>query len=414
MSLKEVATEAAAHRAALVALLRSYLPYGRRELAARAVGVSPAYLSRLLSDRSYSEWGKSKHRLDSRLEPLERKRAARLADWLGLDGGSRDQLLEHADLSHESHVRASTAIKAALSRRELDVILPDLLKLHTAAGGELNPSLASNLSTTAYCMAKQLMKSLPPRDYPLEFAQVCLVLNDLEAVLDRNVDGIYHARLAQHWATVGGTKESSLLGKDADHLWGNALFAEAVSSHNLGLDGAARLLSFKVFTKRINTWSCEAALNLLKYPAFAQRTSLRKVDELSDQYLEAVEKSGSRINQATTRLSFLEAKLRAYLGCKPTKASLKKADTELEQCLSATAPGESEESCVLALISQLGVLRSVIFLNTYSQLLKARGDFFRAEKIRAEAESRAIRAGLAHQFAWIRAGRPFTTRRPLL
>ena len=43
-------------------------------------------------------------------------------------------------------------------------------------------------------MAQQLMASLPRRDYPLEFAQVCLVLNDLEAVLDRNSDGIYHAR----------------------------------------------------------------------------------------------------------------------------------------------------------------------------------------------------------------------------
>ena len=100
------------------------------------------------------------------------------------------------------------------------------------------------------------------------------------------------------------------------------------------------------------------------------------------------------------------------LACGLTKASVKRADTELEQCLSETAPGESEESRVFALVSQIDILRSVIFLNTYSRLLKTRRDFIRAEKVRAEAESQANRAGLAHQFAWIRAGRPFTTRRP--
>jgi hypothetical protein len=230
-------------------------------------------------------------------------------------------------------------------------------------------------------------------------------------VLDRNVDGIYHAQLARHWATVGSTKESSLLRKDADDLWGNALFAEAVSSHNLGLYGKARGLSFEVLTKKINTWSCEAALNLIKYTPFAQRTSLRQVDRLSDQYLGAVEKFGSGINQATTRLSFLEAKLQAYLACSPTRTNQKKADTELERCLSVIAPAESEESRVFTLISRVGVLRSVIFLNTYSQLLRARRDFIRAERIRVEAESRAKRAGLYHQLAWIRAGSPFTARR---
>jgi hypothetical protein len=45
-------------------------------------------------------------------------------------------------------------------------------------------------------------------------------------------------------------------------------------------------------------------------------------------------------------------------------------------------------------------------------LLKARGDLIGAEKIRAEAALRANRAGLAHQLAWIRAGSPFTARRP--
>jgi tetratricopeptide (TPR) repeat protein len=407
MRLNEVELQAAEHRAAVVALLRSYLPYGRRELAARAVGKRPEYLSRLLSDRGYSAWGKSKHRSDPRLEPLSPDLAARLADWLGLDDSSRAQLLNHAELSHESHVKECSEMEAALSGHELNVILPDLMKLHAAAGRELNPSLASNLFMRAYCMAKQVMKSLPPRDYPLEFAQVCLVLNDLEAVLDRNVDGVYHARLAQHWARVGGKKESSLLGKGTDQLWENALFAETVSTHNLGLDGEARLLSSVVFTARINIWSCEAALNRLKYTPFAQRTSLRQVDKLLDQYLEAVEKFGSRINQAPTRLSFLHAKLQAYLACYRTKASLKKAEAEFEQCLSESAPGKSEESSVFAFISQIGVLRSVIFLNTYGQLLKARGDLFRAEKIRAKAESRANRSGLVHQLAWIRAGHPF-------
>jgi hypothetical protein len=343
----------------------------------------------------------------SRWEPLPQELAARLADWLGLDARARDQLLEHADLSHESHVKACVAKTAALSHRAPDVILPELLQLHAAANRESNPALASTLFTGAYHMARQLIESLPPRNYPLEFAQVCLVLNDLEAVLDRNLDGIYHARLAEHWAKAAGTKGSTLLGKDADDLWGNALVAEAVSTHNLGLDQEAHFLSEKAFVEKINTWSGEAALHRLKYIAFAQRTSLWQVDKLSDQYLEAVEKFGAGTDQSTSRLTLSEAKLRAYLACRPrAKASVKKADTELEQCLSETAAGDSEESRVFAFTSQLGAPRAVIFLNTYCQLLKARGEFVRAEKVRIEAESRANRAGLVHQLAWMRAGSP--------
>jgi hypothetical protein len=405
MSLNEIATEAAAHRAAVVTLLRSYLPHGRRGTAAREVGVSPEYLSRVLSDQSYSEWNKD--RLEPRLEPLGEDLADRLAKWLGFDVELRYQLLEHANLSHESHIKTHNEIEAALLHRDFDVILPELLKLHADAGRQANPALASNLYARSYCMAKQLIKNLSPRYYPLEFAQVCLVLNDLEAVLNHNIDGIYHARLARDWAKVGGAKGSNLLGKDADDLWGNALVAEAISTHNLGLDRKAVVfLSSKGLTKMSNTWSVEAALHLLKYTAFAQRTSLREVDKLSDQYLEAVEKFGSKTDQTITRLAFSEAKLRSYLACGLTKASLRKADTELEQCLSETASDESEESRVFAFISQIGVLRSVIFLKTYSQLLEARGDSVRAEKVRADAELWANQAGLAHQLARIRASSP--------
>jgi len=398
MRLDEIATEAAAHRAAVAVLLHRHLPYGRLEHVAREVGISREYLARILSDKPYG-YG------SGRLEPLRSALAAQLAAALGLDANERDQLLEHAELSHTSQTKAHNAMHEALAHHELDGLVPALLTLHASANHASNPAVAAHLYTSAYTMAKQLMASLPRRDYPLECAQVCLVLNDLEAVLNRNVEGIYHARLATDWAIGSGTKESTLLGKDADELWGNALVAEAVSLHNLGLDGKARvILSRSVFTERGNPWAGEAALNLLKYIAFAQKTSLRHVDKLADHYQETLVKLGSKTDPATTRLAFAEAKLRAYLACASAKAKLKKAEAELEQCLADTIPNASEESRVLQYISQTGALRAVIFLNTYGQLLQARGDTKHAEKIQAEAESRAQRAGLAHQLARISAG----------
>jgi hypothetical protein len=400
MRLDEIATEAAAHRAAVAALLQRHLPYGRLEHVAREVGKSREYLARILSDKPYG-YG------SGRLEPLRSALAAQLADALGLDANERDQLLEHAELSHTSQTKAHNAMQEALAHHELDVLLPALLTLHASANHASNPAVASDLYTSAYTMTKQLMASLPRHDYPLEFAQVCLVLNDLEAVLNRNVEGIYHARLATDWAIGGGTQESTLLGKDADDLWGNALVAEAVSLHNLGLDGKARvILSLPVFTKRSNPWAGEAALHLLKCIAFAQKTSLRQVDKLVDHHQETLVQLGSKTDPATTRLAFAEAKLRAYLACASTKTSLKKAEAELEQCLAETAPSASEASRVFAFIRQTGALRSVIFLNTYGQLLQARGDSKQAEKIQREAESRAKRAGLAHQLARMRTGSP--------
>jgi hypothetical protein len=398
MRLNELETDAAAHRAATAALLQSHLPHGRLKQVARAVGRSREYLARILSDKPYG-YG------SGRLEPLQLALAERLADALGLDVNERHQLLEHATLSHISHAKADTVVQEALRHRDLDVLLAELCTRHASANREPNLATASHLYTRAYTLAKQLMVSLPRRDYPLEFAQVCLVLNDLEAVLNRNSEGIYHARLARDWATRGGAKESHMLGKDADDLRGNALVAEAVSLHNLALDGKARvILSYPIFTQSGNAWSGEAALHLLKCTAFAPRTSLRDVDALSNCYLESVEKVGSKNDPATTRLAFSEAKLRAYLGCASTKAGLKKAEAELEQCLSATAPHASEESRVLTYISQTSALRAVIFLNTYSHLLEARGDAMQAQRVRTEAESRAHKAGLAHQLARISAG----------
>jgi hypothetical protein len=400
MRLDEIATEAAAHRAAVAALLQRHLPYGRLEHIAREVGKSREYLARILSDKPYG-YG------SGRLEPLRPALAAQLADALGFNASERDQLLEHAELSHTSQTQARNALQEALTHHELDVLLAALLTLHASANRASNPAVASHLYTSAYAMAKHLMESLPRHDYPLEFAQVCLVLNDLEAVLNRNVEGIYHARLATDWVVGSGMKASQLLGKDADDLWGNALVAEAVSFHNLGLDGKARvILSRSVFTERSNPWAGEAALNLLKYIAFAQRTSLRQVDKLADHFQETLVQVGSKTDPATTRLAFAEAKLRAYLACASTKAKLKKAEAELEQCLAETAPTASEENRVLYYISQTGALRAVIFLNTYGQLLQARGDAKHAEKMRAEAESRAKRAGLAHQLARMRRGSP--------
>jgi hypothetical protein len=402
MRFSDIEIEAASHRAAVVTLLRSHLPYRRKGPAARALCVSREYLWRVLRPQPLPQSDDESAR---RFEPLGLDRAVQLADWLHLDATSREQLLEHAALSRESRVKACTAFESALVHRELDVVLPELLNLHTAANRESNPTIASDLYTRSYCKAKQLIKSLPPRDYPLEFAQVCLVLNDLEAVLNRNADGIYHARLAGHWAKEAGTKESTLLGKDADDLWGNALVAEAVSERNLGLDKQAmNFLSSEDFTKLNNVWSCEAALHRLKCAAFAERTALWQVDKLSDQYLEAVAKFGSRTDQATTHLAVSEAKLRSYIACGPGKLSLKKADSELEQCLLKTAPNESEESRVFAFLSQTSALRAVIFLNTYSRLLRERKEFLRAENMRAQAESRASQAGLTHQLARIRAG----------
>ena len=403
MILDEIAAEAAAHRAAVVALLGSHLPVGERGPAARAVGVGPAYLSRVLSEQTYSVGALRK----PRLEPLRPGLASELAKWLRLDTRSRDQLLDHARLSHESHIKACLAIKSMSP--EPDVSLPELLNVYAAANQEPDPILSSVLRAMSHRFAEQLFKCLPPRVYPLEFAQVCLVLNDLEAVLNNNVDGIYYARLAQNWmALLPGTKESQLLVKDAHVLLANALIAEAVSTHNLGLDKKAHILSRRILARRMNNiWSGEAALNMRKCTSIAGRTSASQVDALVDQYLEVVCKVGSSMDAETSSFAFFEAKLRAYISCSPTKRSVKKAAIELERCLSQIEFDGSEEERVLAFVNKLNTpgrhLRSVIFLNTYSRFLEMRGDHLRAERVRGEAESRAERAGLAHQLARMRA-----------
>ena len=78
MRLSEIETEAAAHRAAVAALLRRHLPYGRLKQVAQAVGIRREWLARILSDTPY---GYGMGRLDTLTPAL----AERLADSLCLE-----------------------------------------------------------------------------------------------------------------------------------------------------------------------------------------------------------------------------------------------------------------------------------------------------------------------------------------
>ena len=157
MRLDEIATEAAAHRAAVAALLQRHLPYGRLEHVAREVGKSREYLARILSDKPYG-YGMG------RLEPLRPALAAQLAAALGFDANERYQLLEHAELSHTSQTKTHNVMQEALAHHELDALLPALLTLHASANRASNPAVASHLYTSAYAMAKHLMERLPRHD----------------------------------------------------------------------------------------------------------------------------------------------------------------------------------------------------------------------------------------------------------
>jgi transcriptional regulator with XRE-family HTH domain len=394
-----LAKQVLAHREAARLLLKASLPYGRKARVAGMAGFSPSYLSRLLSEKPYRD----------RREPLSLRRAEKIADALHFSPTWRQQLVEHAELSHISMLRPQER-----ERQPVGAEFPEhmnlLLQLHGEWDRTIVPEAFAKLSGRIDSQTNLVL--MKPGPYLLEAAQVHLVLHHVCGAMDRHADAIFHARRAQQLAAQAGNAHSRLLGKTSDDILANAIVARAVSYHSLGLNREA-LAALKRLQRdgrlRTTRWSGIACVHRLEYGPLAERVSLREISELSERADEWLA-SHSGIERLSG-LSVAVAKIRAYVAyydrARPlTRRCLARADRELEDFLRSLGGFEepSELAAVLALARRVPLLRALKLLKVYASLLDARGDRQHAVGVWAMAWAMACRGRVAHQVRLLGAG----------
>lgn len=226
MHVLSVKQEARLHREVYVATLRSALKaWGRHRDFAVRIGRTREYLEYLLREDGIRVPGP--------------ETVKRIADCLPLPAQQREELQQHMLQSAERRVRARRAahhVVAAISTTET---LERMRAAHWAATYADEPEEVRAQYRLLYDLAKALVQQEGMRRLPLVLIETCLLLHDVESVLDRPGDALYHARLAG--SVVRGLDPGNYRqSRDRfDHLALNVPYAEAVTLTTLGLQRQA-------------------------------------------------------------------------------------------------------------------------------------------------------------------------------
>jgi hypothetical protein len=227
--LIELALEEQAHRVAYTALLRSVLKEpGSKERLARAAGISQQYLSYLLNPAD----GRT---LTFRI-PSPRV-ANQIAGALPADRALREDVRQHMHLASQRQLSRVRAMPAQLSGGELQAQVDELGAAHHHATFLAGPGEARAGYRAVRDVTRDLLEAIRPERNAMSFVELCFLLHDVQCVLDRPGDAVYAARRARF--VVGAMRERDVSREYLLQRRMQAIRAEAVAYHNLGLDRMA-------------------------------------------------------------------------------------------------------------------------------------------------------------------------------
>jgi transcriptional regulator with XRE-family HTH domain len=221
VSFIDLAREAQRHREVYIAVLQGALrtPGDKRRLAAQ-VGITPQYLSYLLDPH------------DRTPSPVV---AEKIAQALPIDPEQRRALMEHMLLASERRMQLRKVCCSDLPGRPVDEYLEELRQAHHEAGYTRDPKQAKDQYRAVSEASRELLKQLNPAAYPLDVVEVCFLLHDVESVLNRHSDALYHAKLARDTLDNLDEADYDRDREGFDRYQINAIRAEAVAYHNLKL-----------------------------------------------------------------------------------------------------------------------------------------------------------------------------------
>ncbi len=383
MSILDSIHQAQLHREVYIAILNSTLqePGSKRGLA-QHIGISQQYLSYLLNPETDDLY-------NSRIPSS--KVAGKIANALPLEHEQREHLLEHMYLARDCTSHITQTLRSELLARPIEHFLKELRD----ADQEANFATDPRISRTKYLMIRDTCKVLlqHPILYtsPLNTVEVCLLLHDVQCILNRTEDALYHAKLARAIMDSLSRNDYSRERErfDSYHIEGFRAEARAYSDLRLYQEAYDTCLEAEASdAMRYQSETCIPQLYRDKLQALCRkpRFALSEAEGLVAK-VRAICDSAN--NDLAPRWLFMTNQYlaRAYLNHHNIKKA-KKLLTHLFQQINT--------------IPHLGPLHQTMFLKTYAQFRWEEGDSTEWEYFLKLALTSAMDAGLAHQISDIR------------
>lgn len=387
MSFTDEILQAQLHKEVYIALLRSALrEHGRQRLLCAELGISPSHLQFLLDPLAYD-----KVRSTGLLEAV--------VHAAPMEPEQKQLALEHIQLARQTRLASTTTLKGQIDSRNVTELMEQLREAQFIASFSGSAHLSNVYYQGLRDATKSLLAQLDAKRYPLDFVETCLMLHEVQCVLNRPDDALYHAKLARN-IMVNLDRESYL--EDIwrfDHYLVNTTLAEGLAYHNLELDaqayalyeGAEYILKHDA-REQSGFWPPYISRMKLSAIRGTGRFTVREVEDLANQARWHLEQ---RVDDHAPLLSLLvdESLSRALIRYGGARA-LRRADQILTRRLD-----EVDE------IPHIGALHRTIFYRGIARLRGVQGDIGVSSDsayFARLAMTIASEAGLKHQMLELR------------
>lgn len=270
------AERAVLHREVYSSMLKGLLTYGTaKTVATQVIGITPVYLSNL-TDPDHT--------------PPSEALARRIVAVLPLAPEMRDGLLEHMLLARQYQAKPHFTEEVGESEADLAEIYRAFHMAYAASVLERGTNGEARWLLITRDLGKQWLAHARHTDDPLAFAEVCLILQNVQSVLNRWDDALFYAKWADAVLQTVHPREMGDRRPQFEHLRINVLDAEIVAYRNLGLprraveasEAGLHLLRGGLLPQR-DFWQPHLLKDRLEALARTPRFTLSEVEGLADQ-----------------------------------------------------------------------------------------------------------------------------------
>jgi len=367
------------HREAYAAILKSWVPHGKRDEFANKCGITREYLSCLCV-------------LDSQFDtkvPIHKRYpssqvARRIAGALPAPDEIKRSLLENMELAHVNSVKAYYSTVEPVEPRLIIDRLSSLEQCHQQATFGIEISAVQLAYRTVRNASASLLRQIDPEERPDSFVQACLYYHDSQCILNRADEALRYAKIAQLVFESIEEIEPGYTREQRYNLEMNAIRGEAVAYHNLNLDRKVpNILEERArFTRAYRNapafWEPIINRDLINSLVQIPRFSIRDVNKTAHQGELICEHNGDKL----TLLLIHEAWLRSLIVHKKWKQAKQILEAEIQS---------------LPHLTQIGSLHKVLLFKVGAQLAWKLHDLETWKEYVTQAVSLAHQAGLSHQ-----------------
>jgi len=354
---------------------------GNKRHLAEQTGITQQYLSYLLNPRTDDPYN---------FRIPNPRIAEKIANALPLEYEQREQLLEHMYLARDGTSQVAATLHSELLAHPIENLLAELRAASQEANFTADPQIAKAKNLLVRDTCKMLLAHAILYTYPLHTVEVCLLLHDVQCILNQAADGLYYAKFAR--AMMDSLSRNDYRNKERFDSYQIQVFrAEAMAYSDLRLYQEAYDKCLEAEMSDAMRYQAEIYIPQLyrdKLQALGGRPrfALSEAEGLVARVREVCD--GANNNFAPLRLFMANQYLaRAYLKHGNIKKTKKLLNVLFDQ---------------LNTIPHVGPLHRTMFLKTYAKSRWEEGDSTEWEYFLRLALSYALDAGLAHQISDIK------------